>query len=274
MSLPRVASRLILMARGAFRSDTYGTGARTCFARARFVAILVSTLSAGCDRFFLPKPPETQDGSYLVHVVSGGEAREDIGTILLWYTGSEDTLAAVQMANPSADLSALQPGQRIVIPSSVVTQTNAMPRRKFTLGVDVPPPVIAPPTAVPAPNGGAKSDPLEELMRKHERRAPQQPTPLQAASEPPARSNLVDMPTQRAVEPNNVAAPSSPKTTSGASKLEAFSEDEIGALPVPGSQPRSDENGTGQIESRKPIAQETKNPRPRQAPQPEVFDEE
>lgn len=268
MSLPRVASRLISMAREAFRSDTYVTGTRACFARARFVAIIVSTLSAGCDRFFLPKPPETQDGSYLVHVVSGGEAREDIGTILLWYTGSEDTLAAVQMANPSADLSALQPGQRIVIPSSVVTQTNAMPRRKFTLGVDVPPPVIAPPTAVPAPNGGAKTDPLEELMRKHERRAPH------AAVEPAATSNIVDAPTPLVMGPSSDVAPSGPKAASGPRKLEAFSEDEVGVLPLPGSQSRANGNSEGQVEVRKPSATETKNPRPRQAPQPEVFDEE
>jgi len=270
MSQTRVASRFISMARGQLGSlERSGSGRLF-----HLYALLIASMIAGCDRFFLPKPTETQDGSYLVHVVSGGETREDIGTILLWYTGSEDTLATVQMANPSADLAMLQPGQRIMIPSSVVTQTNAMPRRKFALGVDVPPPVMAPATAVPAPSGGAKSDPLEELMRKHERRAPQQPTPLEAASEPSARSNLVDVPSQRAVEPNNVAAPGSPKTRSGSSKLEAFSEDEIGALPVPGSQPRPDENGAGQIESRKPAAPETKNLRPRRAPQPEVFDEE
>lgn len=256
----------------ALESRTGSTILATSSLRYRWLLAAVAGL-VGCERLFLPKPPETVEGSYLVHIVSASEAREDIDTIVLWYTGSEDNVPAIRLANPHADLSALKPGQRVVIPSNLVTQTNAMPRRRFTLGVDVPPPapVSDSPEATPP---GKRGDPLEELMRKQERRLTPRPTPSQV--ETPAGALPVPSSPVVNVEPENP----SPSTQAGNSKragsprVESFSDDEIGDLSsaseVPS--PPSAENATARSPARDTA--QTKNPRSRRAPQPEVFEEE
>ena len=229
---------------------------------------------SGCDRFFLPKPPQTEEGTYLVHVVSGGDTREDIATILLWYTGSEDNVSTVQIANPGVDLSALKAGQRIVIPSDIVTQTNAMPRRKFALGVDVvptPQPVRAPEVTTQ----GKRSDPLEELMRRNEKGAG--PTPAMPESlRGPAQVNSVvsapsvDVPDRSNVESRRDVVPSRTEKGGEPRRLESFSDDEMGVLPAssPATRDRAD------VSSENTPSPEIKNPRPKRQPQPEVFDEE
>lgn len=241
-------------------------------AQSRWLLLAISLLVvlSGCDRFFLPKPPQIEDGTYLVHVVSGGETREDITTILLWYTGSEDNVSAVQMANPGVDFSDLKAGQRIVIPSSIVTQTNAMPRRKFALGVDVAP-TPRPVSAPDVPQQGKKSDPLEELMRRNEKVSSPTVAPPQALGET-TQGN------EAAVAPSVNRAPSKNKQGGESRAIESFSEDEIGALPVASPKVKEEvgtssksATGTGAIPAQSP---EMKNPRPRRQPQPEVFDEE
>ncbi len=237
---------------------------------------------SGCDRFFLPKPPQTQEGAYLVHVVSGGDVREDISTILLWYTGSEDNASAVQVANPGIDLSELKAGQRIVIPSNIVTQTNAMPRRKFTLGVDVvqaPQPIRSPEVTTQ----GKRSDPLEELMRQNEKVA--SPTTAMPESlhgpgqvNPVVGAPSVDVPARSNMESRRDVVSSGNKKGSESRRLESFSDDEIGVLPAapPAARERADvsgENAPGPNVIQRP-SPEIKNPRPRRQLQPEVFDEE
>lgn len=235
-----------------------------------FWSLTLVVLLSGCARFFLPKPPQTEDGTYLVHVVSGGENREDIATILLWYTGSEENVAAVQMANPGVDLSDLQAGQRIVIPSHLVTQTNAMPRRKFTLGVDVVP-TPRPTSVSDMTPQGKRADPLEELMRRNEKVA----SPAVATQQPLGGPSQVN-PT--AVAPSMNTAPLKNEKGGQPGGIESFSEDEIGALPV--TTPKAGERVEAPIKSGRvpdaipPQSPEMKNPRPRRQLQPEVFDEE
>lgn len=245
-------------------------------------SLVVVIAFSGCDRFFLPKPPQTQEGAYLVHVVSGGDVREDISTILLWYTGSEDNASAVQVANPGIDLSELKAGQRIVIPSNIVTQTNAMPRRKFTLGVDV----VPTPQPLRAPEmtpQGKRSDPLEELMRQNERRVsptPAAPQPLRGTEQvnPVATTPSIDVLDRSNVETRRDVVPSGNTKSGESRRLESFSDDEIGALPAAPPSVRdgadvSSKSGPGPEAIQRP-SPETKNPRPRRQPQPEVFDEE
>ena len=231
------------------------------------------TALCACDRLFLPKPPETVDGSYLVHIVSGSESREDIETVVLWYTGSEDNVPAVRDANPGVDLGALKPGQRVMIPSSLVTQTNAMPRRKFTLGMDVPPQPAASDTPE-ATERGARGDPLEELMRKQERRLTPRPTPSQVDAVPGLAPPPSAPPVNLVPETSKAQAQATTSKAHGSPKLESFSEDEIGALssaPADATFPQGD---NGSASPRANAAAQTKNPRSRRAPQPEVFDEE
>ncbi len=233
-------------------------------------SIALVVIVSGCDRFFLPKPPQTEDGTYLVHVVSGGDTREDIATILLWYTGSEENVSAVQIANPGFDLSDLKAGQRIVIPSNLVTQTNAMPRRKFTLGVDV----VPTPRAVSVPDvapEGKRSDPLEELMRRNEK------VPSPPAAMPQSLGSSVQV-NPAVGAPSMNAAPAKNEKGTEPGGIESFSEDEIGALPVIPPKVREEAEVSSKnvprpdaIPGRNP---EMKNPRPRRQPQPEVFDEE
>jgi hypothetical protein len=239
--------------------------------------LAVLLVCVGCNRFFLPKSPQTEDGAYLVHVVSGGESREDIGTILLWYTGSEDSISGVQGANPGADLGALKPGQRIMIPSSLVTQTNPMPRRKFIFGVDV----VPTPAAIVTPESrgvGRSGDPLEELMRRNER-APtnttaspelqRAPLPTPPPASPPDPSGAQPVP--GVVVPKRERALPPPQ-------LESFSDDEVGVLPVAPEGSKSEATSPGNPRAGR-VAQsdgnvEIKNPGSRRQPQPEVFDEE
>ncbi len=245
-------------------------------------SLVVVMAFSGCDRFFLPKPPQTQEGAYLVHVVSGGDVREDISTILLWYTGSEDNASAVQVANPGIDLSELKAGQRIVIPSNIVTQTNAMPRRKFTLGVDVvptPQPLRDPEVTTQ----GKSSDPLEDLMRRNEKVA--SPTTAKPESlhgpgqvNPVVGAPSVDVPARSNMESRRGVVSSGNKKGSESRRLESFSDDEIGVLPAapPAARDRADvsgENAPGPNVIQRP-SPEIKNPRPRRQLQPEVFDEE
>lgn len=253
-----------------------------CVGLSRACAVAVSSLVVvitftGCDRFLLPKPPQTQEGAYLVHVVSGGEAREDISTILLWYTGAEENLAAVQNANPAVDLGDLKPGQRVMIPSSLVTQTNAMPRRKFTLGVDAVPtprPVSAPETA----QSGKKADPLEELMRRNEVAGSPTPVPSRSLGDAvptPAQLDSLGVP---AVRPQGDSAPLERKKSGEAPKLESFSDDEIGVLSDASANAKGGVDVTSKNASRGDASEqpsvEIKNPRPKRKLQPEVFDEE
>ncbi len=237
-----------------------------------FGLIVLTTACFGCDRLFLAKPPETQEGSYLVHIVSAGDVREDIQTIVLWYTGSEDNVAAIQIANPGVDLSALSSGQRIMLPLSLVTQTNAMPRRKFTLGVDVPPP---PPVrdAPDAIRGAKRGDPLEELMQKQEQRQrhqsyPNQVEPVRVVPTPP------QVPPSTTIEkPKPIASPVGSKPDES-TKLESFTDEEIGDLSSGLKQPGVVQQRQGDVSARGSQTAPIKNPRSKREPQPEVFDEE
>jgi hypothetical protein len=213
----------------------------------------------------------------LIHVVSGGETREDISTILLWYTGAEENIAPVQTANPGLDLTDLKPGQRILIPSNLVTQTTAMPRRKFTLGVDAAP--------TPRPIGAAetttsdkKADPLEELMRRNQRGGNPTPIPTYSLSDSAPTSSLMGSTGVSSTSPQrDVATPEKEKSV-GAPKLESFSDEEIGASPEASVSPKegldvSPNKGSGAPMTEQPSL-EIKNPRLKRQLQPEVFDEE
>jgi hypothetical protein len=104
-------------------------------------------------------------------VVSPAGGGEDIDTILAWYTGSEDTKSLVEDANRGVNLAKLHPGQHILIPRAVVTQTNPLPRKKFSFDREGAraPNVSAPPA--PSKSAiGKKADPLEELLSQQESR--------------------------------------------------------------------------------------------------------
>jgi hypothetical protein len=116
----------------------------------------------GCGSMLMRTPRATNEGDFLVHVVSpsGGE---EIDTILYWYTGSEETKKEVQKVNKRVKLDHLRAGQRILIPQALVTQTNPLPRKKFSLSRESAPP----PTETPGPSAASKprsKDPLEAII--------------------------------------------------------------------------------------------------------------
>jgi hypothetical protein len=134
-----------------------------------WVAIWIALSLVGCNDIRLSTPKPIREGSYLVHVVSPAGGNEEIDTILIWYTGSENTRDVVQEANKGRKLNQLHPGQRILIPQSIVTQTNPLPRRKFSFSRDASENLGGRPN-VPTVNPGRahkasqQVDPLEEIL--------------------------------------------------------------------------------------------------------------
>jgi hypothetical protein len=137
----------------------------------RYLVLWFILSAAGCNDIRLSTPKPIREGTYLVHVVSPGGGNEEIDTILIWYTGSENTRSVVQDANKGKNLSQLHPGQHILIPRSIVTQTNPLPRRKFSFGREASKDssnkskgsVAAP---VSGKHGSQNADPLEEILSK------------------------------------------------------------------------------------------------------------
>lgn len=132
------------------------------------LAAISACCTACSSPLFLSVPRPVLEGSYLVHVVGPASASEDIDTILLWYTGSEQSIDAVRAANKKVNLSALRPGQRLLIPLRLVTHTNPMPRRKFNFGA---PANTGPQASKTSATRGDQSwprdaDPLEEMASK------------------------------------------------------------------------------------------------------------
>ena len=141
----------------------------------------------GCNDIRLPTPKPIREGSYLVHVVSPAGGNEEIDTILIWYTGSENTRSVVEEANKGKNLNQLHAGQRILIPRSMVTQTNPLPRRKFSFSREAPEnsgvrPNVSSVNPARVNKASQQVDPLEEILSQQAAKQAM-PTPAPIAQE-------------------------------------------------------------------------------------------
>jgi|GEM_PF-5012564 len=126
-------------------------------------ALIISVLVlGGCGSLLTKTPRATHEGDFLVHVVSPSAA-EDIDTILYWYTGTDETRSELEKYNNRVRFDQLQPGQRILIPQALVTQSNPLPRKKISFSSE------SEPHAPVAPSAGSlhrprSQDPLEAII--------------------------------------------------------------------------------------------------------------
>ena len=84
-------------------------------------AALSAVLLSGC---FLGQPFKTttqREGSYLVHVVA--TPSESAQQISQWYIGGQDGVELLKGANPTLDLSAMKPGDLVLVPMAAVKRT-------------------------------------------------------------------------------------------------------------------------------------------------------
>lgn len=180
----------------------------TLFSRLQLLLRLVppiafTTMAAsGCDSLLLSSPKPVREGSYLVHVVSPAGGGEDIDTILIWYTGTENTRSVVEDANKGVGLKQLRPGQHILIPRSVVTQMNPLPRKKFSFSRESERGAGPSTSEQPAPLKGAQNvDPLEDLLSKQESK--------QGKKVPAAAPQKKDVPTRETFDIEDEASAAS-----------------------------------------------------------------
>lgn len=220
-------------------------------------ALVCAAAVAGCQPTRKFQPKVEQDGKFLVHIVVS--PKEEIGPLCSWYSGEPGCKELIAQANPGTDLSALQVGERILVPFGILRRVE-----RYQAGATPPPLNVAPPPAAspteaavetsdplegdnfrdlpqtpPAAEERPSGDPLEQLMREQEesrKQPPQAPAAAgdQAAPGTPALDtfDLQDDAEAPASQPSHEEQPPAEASSAGAVGAAGAA-----AAPVPKTEP-------------------------------------